>query len=420
MSTEKLFERELGEYFEDIWKCIRCGFCNSVCPTSNTSQSYMASLTSRGRIILLQAYFQNILSRSLDDEKIQELMEYCFGCRRCLEVCPPGVRIPNLVWRVKKLNRKHGFLKKIIFTNYGRMEKIFSKFPSLSNLFLHSSMGKTLLEVTIGVTRKIDFPSFNQSLEEWINNKRKPANYRGKLAYFIDVFTNYHEVGLGREIVELVEKLGYLVTAPPQKEAGTLLLEEGLIDEAYKVAKENVESLYESIKNGAKIITSSPAAYLALKKDYPELLGDTKSRIVSENTLDIIELLLKEYEVGVIDFDYVPENLIVYHHSCFTKASGLTKNIKQILESSGYRLKEIDKCCGIGGIWGMNKKHYSLSIEIGSSLFNELNKINLPVASQSETCRIQIRNNTLVEVNHPFLFIKNRVKIDKSRLSSLT
>lgn len=418
MNSAKLFEEKLAEYFEDIWKCIRCGFCNNVCPTSNISQSYMASLTSRGRMILLQAYFLNFLNKSLDDDRIQGLMEYCFGCRRCLEVCPAGVRIPNLLWRVKQFNRKKGYVKKMIFTNYGRMEKIFSKFPHLSNLLLHSQFGKMLLESTIGVTRDIDFPGFNHSLEKWINSRRKPTDYRMKLAYFIDVFTNYHEVNLGREIVELVEKLGYFIYAPPQREAGTLLFEEGLLEEAYKIARENIESLYNSVMNGAKILTSSPAAYLALKKDYLEILGDSKSRIVSENTIDIIELISREYQDDMIDFDNSVDGLLVYHHCCFTKASGLTKSIREMLTSSGYRLKEVDACCGIGGIWGMNRKHHSLSIEIGSSLFKELNRINLPVASQSETCRIQIKNNVMVDVKHPFLFINDRIKFNKSRLSS--
>jgi Fe-S oxidoreductase len=406
-------ERKLGEYLEDVWKCIRCGFCNSVCPTSNTSRSYMSSLTSRGRLILLQAYFSNILGKSLRDEEIQELMEYCFGCRRCIEICPAGVRIPNLIWRVKQLNEKPRYLRKLILAHYGGLLRLFSKFPRSSNLLLHSDLGKILLELAVGISRKIDFPSFNHSLEEWINKRGESNGSRGRLAYFIDVFTNYHEVELGKEIVEFVEKLGYAVVAPPQREAGTLLLEEGLIEEARRVAKENVESLYDTVRGGAKILTSSPAAYLALKKDYPELLGDTKSRIVSESTIDIIQLLLNEYEEARIDFDMSSHDRLAYHHSCFTKASGLTKDIRRVLILAGYNLEELDVCCGIGGIWGMNKKHYHISLEIGLDLFNELRRINLPVASQSETCRIQIKNNALVDVRHPFSFIVDRVKIKK-------
>jgi glycerol-3-phosphate dehydrogenase subunit C len=160
-------------------------------------------------------------------------------------------------------------------------------------------------------------------------------------------------------------------------------------------------------------LTSSPAAYLALKKDYPELLGDTKSRIVSENTIDIIQLLLNEYEDGRIDFEMPLYDRLVYHHSCFTKASGLTKDIRRILMLAGYNLLELDACCGIGGIWGMNKSNYEMSLEIGLDLLNELKRINLPVTSQSETCRIQIKNNALVDVRHPFSFIVDRVKINK-------
>ncbi|MCX8193119.1 MAG: 4Fe-4S dicluster domain-containing protein [Nitrososphaeria archaeon] len=411
MNEYKYSELMLDEYLEDVWKCIRCGFCNSVCPTSNTSFSYMSSKTSRGRIILLQAYFSGILRKPLRDRELQELLDYCFGCRRCLEVCPPGVRIPYMLWRAKHIGRRHNLLNKLLYSNYGSFEKLCSNFPSLSNNILRSRFGKILLELLVGIDRRIDFPEFHDvSLEKWIRKNRSSISGK-RLAYFIDVFTNYHEVGLGIEVVRLVEKLGYSVEVPDQREAGTLLLEAGMMDKAIKVAKENVESLYKYIMNGASILTSSPAAYIALKYDYPEILGDSKSKLVSEKTLDIIELLIKEYEDGRIRFNEKNSGRIIYHHSCFTKASGLTKHIKRLLTLAGYNLIEVEECCGIGGVWGMSKKHYNDSLDVGSNLFIKLRSLSSPVASQSETCRIQIRNNAKVRVEHPFSYISKAIEL---------
>lgn len=223
---------------------------------------------------------------------------------------------------------------------------------------------------------------------------------RGRLAYFIDVFTNYHEVELGKRVVEALERLGYGVEAPEQREAGTLLLEEGALDEAEKVAKFNVEKLYEAVESGAKIITTSPAAYLALKQDYPELLGDGRARWVAEETIDVMELILREWEEGRIRFRKSGEEA-VYHHSCFTKASGLTKTIERALKAAGYQVKDVEECCGVAGIWGITRRHYEEALDVGSRLFTRLRRLNLPVFSQSETCRLQIRHKTGLHVEHP-------------------
>lgn len=409
MKNKDALDQLLGDYLNDVLKCVRCGFCNSVCPTSNTSFSYKDSKTSRGRIVLLQAKHYNVLGMTIGSEEFQELMDLCFGCRRCLEVCPAGVRIPQVIWRAKSAGSFK--LSKIIFANYGLFEKLGSTFPSLSNTLIKSKLGRSLLEAMAGIKQEAPFPSFqDDTLERYIRERGVKSGSRGRLAYFIDVYTNYHEVELGKKAVQTLERLGYSVEAPRQREAGTLALECGALENAIKIARFNVDSFYEAVNRGAKIITTSPAAYVALKIDYPELLCDEKSRVVAENTLDMVELLLNEYDAGSIDFTD-RDSEAVYHHSCFTKASHLTNHVKRLLELAGYRLLELDECCGVAGVWGLSKKHYKESIEIGSKLFSKIDEARRPVFSQSETCRLQIRHHTKSVVMHPLEGVMDRIKL---------
>lgn len=410
MSRRSSIDELLGDYLNDVLKCVRCGFCNSVCPTSNASFSYRDSRTSRGRIVLLQAKYNDVLNMPVQSEEFQELMDLCFGCRRCLEVCPAGVRIPQVIWRAKSASPLS--LNKLLFANYGRFEKLGAILPSISNLFIKSGFGRTILEAVGGIDRRAPFPTFHgSSLEEFINKAGKRAGRRGRLAYFIDVYTNYHEVELGKKTVKLFEELGYSIEAPRQREAGTLALECGALESATRIARFNVNSFYEYVKLGVKVVTTSPAAYVALKIDYPELLGDEKSRAVAENTVDAVELLLEEYDNGHIDFSDRDGGEVVYHHSCFTKASRLTGHIKRLLSLAGYRLVEFDECCGVAGIWGLTKKHYEEAREIGSKLFGKIVQSGLPVFSQSETCRLQLRHHTNAEVMHPLEGVMDRVRI---------
>lgn len=420
MDERKLAEVFLGDYFEDVHRCIRCGFCNTVCPTSNSPLSYMSSRTARGRMVMLQAYFSGVMKKSLRDRGFQALLDYCFGCRRCLDICPPGVRIPQVMWRAKGLGGRHGLLKGAIYGNYGSFEKICSTLPGLSNYVLKSAVGKVLLELLTGIDRRVEFPRFSGlSLQRWISKNSSGEGGGRRLAYFIDVFTNYHEVDLGMDVVRFLRGLGYSVEAPPQREAGTLLLEAGMIGRVVKVARENVESLYRAAASGARILTSSPAAYLALKKDYPEILGDSKAKFVADSTVDVLELVMEEYETGRVSFNVRSDTeMIAYHHSCFTKASGLTRLIRELLSIAGYRLVELDECCGIGGVWGMMRRHYDESMAVGKRLLEKLRKLGLPIASQSETCRLRIASSVPTRAEHPFLYVSRRAKIQRGRSQS--
>ncbi len=407
MFRQRTLDKVLNDYLYDVLKCVRCGFCNSVCPTSNISLSYRDSRTSRGRIVLLQAKHSSVLNLSIESNAIQELMDLCFGCRRCLEVCPAGVRIPQLIWRVKSSGPLR--LNKFFYTYYGTFEKLGAMIPTLSNLLVKSNFGRTLLEQILDIDRNAPFPSFyGDSLEKYIKKHSSSNGDRGRLALFIDVFTNYHDVELGIRTVNLLQRLGYRVEAPPQMEAGTLALEFGALKRAVKIARFNIDSMYEFIKNDGKVITISPAAYVALKIDYPELLGDEKSRIVAENTIDIVDILLNEYDDGRIRFKGPVENA-VYHHSCFTKAARLTTSVKRLLELAGYKLTEFEECCGIAGIWGLIKKHHEASREIGNKLFTKIEHAQMPVFSQSETCRLQLKHYTNSRIMHPLEGVMDRI-----------
>ena len=387
----------LGEYSEDILRCIRCGFCNSVCPTSNASFSYMASKTSRGRLVMLQSILRKSSTINPLDREFRRLIDLCFGCRRCLEVCPAGVRIPQLMWRVRNLGGGDGRLR-LMLKHYGAIEKTASRIHRLSNLILRSRLGRRILQTLAGIDSRAPFPRFSPPLESMI--KQSPGQGR-PLAYFIDIFTNYHESRLGLRVAGFLERLGYSVYAPVQREAGTPLLEEGLLEEAKQVARFNVSSLLREVERGARILTSSPAAYLALKRDYPELLGDEDSRVVAENTVDVLEIIREEVDGGRIRFRGGRGRLI-YHSSCFSKATGMSGLIIGLLESAGYSVEVREECCGIAGMWGMMREHYEEALDVGSRLFSKIRGVDVPVVSQSETCRLQISHHAGVRTLHPF------------------
>jgi glycerol-3-phosphate dehydrogenase subunit C len=69
----------------------------------------------------------------------------------------------------------------------------------------------------------------------------------------------------------------------------------------------------------------------------------------------------------------------------------------------GLRVVENDaSCCGVAGTYGLKKEKYSISMEVGSTLFGQIERAAPDLAvCDSETCRWHIEKATGVKSVHP-------------------
>ncbi len=87
----------------DLDRCNKCGFCMSVCPTYKAEP--MEWLVTRGRVSLLQDAIAGVLDP--DDPGVVESIDTCLKCRACVSVCPPQVRIDEIVFQARAARRAH-------------------------------------------------------------------------------------------------------------------------------------------------------------------------------------------------------------------------------------------------------------------------------------------------------------------------
>jgi heterodisulfide reductase subunit D len=80
-------EEILNEYYDEMLRCTRCGFCQAACPTFEVLRR--ESATARGKVQLLTAVSQGTLPPS---EAISRFLFTCLDCRSCLAHCPAAVR----------------------------------------------------------------------------------------------------------------------------------------------------------------------------------------------------------------------------------------------------------------------------------------------------------------------------------------
>lgn len=128
----------LGGLKNEIVKCFKCGFCRAACPTFNYTK--YESLNARGRVLL--AYFY-LTGRLKPSEKLLDLFSFCTLCTHCTMVCPPGVKVAEIVEAARRDLVSKGFVKpahKAIADNIAKTGNIYGSDPSIRDELV-ASMG---------------------------------------------------------------------------------------------------------------------------------------------------------------------------------------------------------------------------------------------------------------------------------------
>ena len=83
--------------------CMRCGFCQTSCPSRMVYKS--EAYSPRGRLSLLNSLVHN----ELDSERLEmisEIFHACTLCGQCYSKCPAGVRTHEIFEKVREIIHK--------------------------------------------------------------------------------------------------------------------------------------------------------------------------------------------------------------------------------------------------------------------------------------------------------------------------
>ena len=139
-----------------------------------------------------------------------------------------------------------------------------------------------------------------------------------------------------------------------------------------KVAAKNVANLAAEVQKGYDIVVPQPTCSYVLKKDYLDYVGGPDAQLVSENTYDAAEYLMKVHKTEgqslELDFKgHVPET-ITYHTPCHLRAQNIGLKSRDLMKLTGAKIKLIQQCSGIDGMWGLRAENADLSIPIAKKL----------------------------------------------------
>ncbi|MBD2751610.1 FAD-binding and (Fe-S)-binding domain-containing protein [Spirosoma validum] len=418
-----------GGLLELAEKCSGSGDCRKTEISGGTMcPSYMATRrerdTTRARANILRHFYSNQSAPSEHDyEAVKDVLDLCLSCKACKAECPSSVDMAKMKAEfTQQRYREKGIpLRAKLVGNFTKLMSLASIAPWAYNGIYGSSALRQLANRTVGFHPKRSMPELaSTTLRQWFKTYRSqlsssPPSYPsehqpGSVLLFCDEFTNYNDVAVGQKAVQLLDRLGYVVTMPKHVESGRTYLSKGLVDEAKKLAIRNVTLLKNLVTDETPLIGLEPSAILTFRDEYPDLVPDelkADALRIAKNVFLFEEWLSNEVDAGRIDRSLFTSEaqLVKVHGHCHQKALSSMIPVKKVLSlPKNYTVQLIPSgCCGMAGSFGYEEEHYDLSMQIGELvLFPAVRNAEDAIISAAGTsCRHQIKDGTGRKAQHP-------------------
>jgi len=420
ISTKMDFSKNLG-ILRAAEQCNGSGDCRKshefeggMCPSYQATKNEKDTTRARANM-LREVLTQNHLEKNaFDNENLKDIFDLCISCKACKNECPSNVDVgafkTEFLYQYQKANGVK--LKTKIFAKNNSINKLISPVAPVYNWLNSNALTSSLVKKTAGVAQERSLPKLSSdSLKHKINKGKISLSSRidkKKIVYlFIDEFTNYLDVNIGVDAIELLTKLGYEVKTLNHEESGRAYFSKGLLNEAQGFIDKNIKIFNPVVSTESPLLGIEPSTVLSFRDEYLKLASDKKSaENLSKHVFLIEEFLDSEIQAGNLTADQFSKETkeIKIHNHCYQKAlssqihtfnlMNLPENFKVTLIPSG--------CCGMAGSFGYEKEHYEVSQAIGELvLFPAVRKSNGIICANGTSCRHQIKDGTQKEALHP-------------------
>lgn len=394
----------------DTEHCIRCGLCLTACPVFD--ELGWESVTPRGHANVINAYLDGTLD---DPNQVAENFDHCIKCKQCLEPCPAGVEIPNLVLRaMDHHHEEHGdSLADVVYAKPRLIMKLGSLFAPLSNVIAETKPMRALMERTIGMDSRRPLPHFSrESFKGWFeSHEPEPAlgNLDRDVAVYVDCYVEDNYPDIGKAAVRVLERMGARVTLADTGCCGRAALSTGRIGEAEAKADAHVEDLLALVEEGYDIVGIEPSCAAMMSVEYPEMYDSGRVDRLAENTYELMVYIEEHLEEAGRDLEFGPvDDHVAYHSHCHMKEQDLGTAGADVLDRiPGLDVDEpIVSCCGMAGSFGYQTEYYDTSLEIGENLFEQIRESGGDPLAIGYSCRLQISDGMETDVEHPITLLE--------------
>lgn len=388
-----------------------------MCPSFMATREEVDS--TRGRANALRAALSGKLPMSsMKSKNLFKVLDLCIECKTCRSECPSGVDMAKIKYEFLHQYYKNNRipLRSIMTGNIALTNLIGSKIPKIFNLFIKSSIFKIPSDYFLKIDKRRNLPKIaNKSFKKSFKN----ADQKGTktAVFFHDTFTNYNHPSVGDASVKILKSLGYKVILIDKKCCGRPMISKGLLNQAKKNARYNIEKLFEYVKDGAIVAGAEPSCISALKDEYPDMFPeDDKVALVAKNTYLIQQLINNPENSNKLKFirKNKKQSFAVQVHCHEKTLIGEDVSVDCLKLIPNSKVEKIPSgCCGMAGAFGYEKEHYDISKTIAEDrLIPFINKTEseTKIAITGVSCRHQIKDFTDKDPSHILELIASNIQ----------
>ncbi|WP_440989465.1 anaerobic glycerol-3-phosphate dehydrogenase subunit C [Haloarchaeobius baliensis] len=386
--------------------CYKCSTCDTSCPVAEVDDEFPGPK--------FQGPEQWRLTRK-EDQEIDDSIMKCSNCMRCDGACPSDVPLSQMhnTARAQYVEESMSKLsveywRNRLLANYGTMARFGSMFPRLTNAVMGNSLVQKVNDRFLGITSEREFPEFaTETFREWWAKRGGAAveSEERRVAYFHGDYANYNTPEVGKAMVRVFEHFGYEVAVPEQRCSGTPMFANGMLDDARRAARFNVETFADLVDDGYDIVCSCTSCSMALRQEYPELFDFEDTERVSAHTYDAVEYLRihedLDGELAAVDDVDAPD--FAYHAPCHARNQGLDGQTTAVLGNLGdVEAHDVgESCSGISGTYGWKSENYETSMAVGEEMFEHMDDAEPETGlTECPTCAMQMEHGSGYPVKH--------------------
>ena len=391
-------------------QCIKCTICTVYCPVAAVNPNYPGPKQAGpdGERLRLKKF--NFYDESL---------KYCINCKRCEVACPSNVKIGDIIQAARiKYSKKQPKLRDYILANTDLVGTLSTPFAPIVNTTLGLKPVKAILDGVMKIDHRRTFPKYAfGTFESWYKKvAEKQAAYPSQVSYFHGCYVNYNNPQLGKDLIKVMNAFSIGVQLlEKEKCCGVALISNGLIKQAQKQARTNINSIRKSVlEKKMPVIATSSTCTFTIRDEYPHLLDIDNADVREDVELATryIYRLLSQKKTK-LNFKTGQKNKVAYHTPCHMEKLGWAYYSIELLKLiPNIELTILDsQCCGIAGTYGFKKENYKTSQDIGEPLFKQIEALDIDyVVTDCETCKWQIEMSTSKRCEHPISILANALE----------
>ena len=389
--------------------CVHCGMCLSSCPTYRITGQESSS--PRGRLWLMSAVAEGRMD--VLDPLFEEQMYQCLNCRACEAVCPSGVHYGPLVeasraqieqrkqrsaperavravtmdWMFGDAPRMRGVVSLLRFYQKTGVQGIARKSGIIGALGM-ADMESMLPEIS----RKSLIPGDERWEADPVPGAETRETHLFNGCMMGSVFANTN-----RAAARVMARNGCEVDVPVKQQCcGALAVHAGMMDEARRLARQNIDA-FEEAGEGAIVVTAAGCG--ASLKEYGYLLKDdpeyaARAEAFSERVRDVQEYLAEQQLVQPT----IPiQRTVTYQEPChLAHAQRITAQPRKLMNAipglNLIEMKESSLCCGSAGIYNILRP--KMAEELGDRKAHHVIETTAEeVITANPGCAMQLRSS---------------------------